>query len=503
MHLGFHCDQSSFSATIIDHRSGDTLHQASVDYDKDLHYRQTKNGYLIGDKPGECYVDPQMWVEAIDALMESFIEQGANLSAVTTISGVATPALIFLNKNWDKSLNDLNPNVQLNDQLRPCYSTRVIPISNDTSATDSVKAITSKFSKPDYLPSIIGSQLDSSKGAAQIHQLFSASIKTWEDTVTLHTTSSFIHSILIGKSAPLDLSDSSQLGLYDLQQNNWNDELLEASAPDLKGKLPTLTKSNKASGKIADYFTYKYGFSPKAECFPWIGVDAARAIGHGVFSPSCSLLSLDDKYDYYNYHSHFPKDIPDHACIQTHPISGYLIKFSLNNGLTSFKQTIKNLDLNLDKIENHLDALPSSNSLPTLPFLKRESNAIPKAEQDNASLLSLSTGQILHIQLFSQWANQSATELKLTGEGSNIASFRILCANIFQLPTYHQPNKNKLLIGTMIPYLISEHKSLSSILKNLVNEDKNPETKHEPFMAGFYTNQLQEYFQLLTTHINQ
>ncbi|MGJ8655135.1 MAG: FGGY family carbohydrate kinase [Akkermansiaceae bacterium] len=503
MYLGFLCYQHSFSATIIDHLSGDVLQEATVKFDEDFPYRHTQNGHLQGSNSGEFHVDPQIWVEALDGLLDRLLEMGADLSAVTTISGLAAPSLIFLNEKWQESVSSLNPNVPLIDQLRSSYVTRISPISIDSSATKNAESIRSKLPRTTQIAQIIGSSLDSSKGAAQIHKFYSSSKEAWEQTKAIHVTSSFIQSILIGRSAPLELSDTAQLGLYDIKLADWHHDLLDCTAPNLKEKLPILTKCNKPSGKIADYFTYKYGFSDEVECFPWLSKDAATALGHGVFEPSSSLLNLGDRYDYTNYIKNLPEHIPNHATVSIHPMGGFLTKFTLNNGLTTFKQTIENLNLNLNRIESQLDALPTSGSLPTLPFLTKESDAIPAADQSEATLLSMTTGQILHLQLFCQWADENSTELTITGEGSALASLRLLCSNIFQLPTYYKPEKNNELIGTMTPYLISEHQPISAILKKLIRDDKNPETKPEPFMAGFYSNQLQEYFQLLTKHINQ
>ncbi len=502
MHLGLDCGERYFKAIIINSDSGEILYETSVVYDEDFPYRHTENGQLRGARDGERFVDPQMWIESIDTLMERLVELGANLSQVTTISGVAEPATIFLRENWQKTLAQLNPSLPLNDQLRQCYATRVSPTSKDSSATDSAEIIRSKFSRTTQISQIIGSKLDSSKGASQIHQLHTTSSVTWEITASIHVTSSFIQSILIGKAAPIELSDTAQLGLFDLKEGDWHDEIIGCTAPDLRAKLPQLTKSNVSSGKISDYFIFKYGFSEKVDCFPWMSRDAAIALGHGVFQPSTSLLCLGNSYDYINYVKKLPAEIPSHACVSIHPMGGFLTKFTLYNGLRAFKQTIKNLNLDRDKLESLLDSLPSSRNLPTLPFIMEESENIPKSNQSGASLLSLTSGQILHLQLFNQWADEHSTELTITGEGSALTSLRLLCANIFQVPTYHLPEDHIELLGTMIPYLISEHQSASSILKKLIRTSRVPLTKPEPFMASFYTNQLQEYFHLLTKHIN-
>lgn len=503
MYLGFLCGQRSFSATLIDLSSGNTILEATINYDDDFPYRHTDNGHLVGYKPGEYYSDPQMWAESIDTVLDRLVEKGADLSQVKVISGTAIPSLIFLNDHWEQALSELNPNLPLNEQLRPVYTTRVSPASIDTSASRSAETIRSKFPRDSSISQIIGSRLDSSKGAAQIHQLHTASRDTWDQTSVIHVTSSFIHSILIGKSAPLDLSDTTQLGLYDIKQSEWHEEILDCTAPNLKEKLPSLTKSNNASGPLSDYFIFKYQFSKDAQCYPWISRDAAIALSQGLFEPNSSLLRLENRYEYINYISKLPEEIPNHSQVLIHPMGGYLTRFTLNNGIKTFNQTVKKLGLDLNKIQHHLDAIPSSRNLPSLPFLKKESDHISKSDQSKTTILSLVTGQILHLQLFSQWADESSTNLTITGEGSKIRAIRVICADIFQLPAYHQAENNNEIIGTMIPYLISEHESISDTLRKLISNTQRPDTTPEAFMAGFYTNQLKEYFQLLTSHLNQ
>jgi len=278
MHLGLDCGEQYFKAVIIDLDSGDTLHEVSLSYDEDFPYYNTTQGCLKGEKIGESYADPQMWVESMDSLMELLIDNGADLSSVRSISGVAEPSLIFLNERFSKIISDLNPNVPINDQLRTTYASLISPNKKDSSATKNAETIRSKFSRAKQIAQIIGSELNSSMGAPQIHQLYTSSKVSWEQTSLVHTTSSFLNSILIGESSPLELSDTSQLGLYDLSKSEWHQELMELTAPGLKEKLPQLTKSNKSSGNLSDYFTFKFGFSNDVVCFPWISKDAAAAL---------------------------------------------------------------------------------------------------------------------------------------------------------------------------------------------------------------------------------
>ncbi|HAF47126.1 MAG TPA: carbohydrate kinase, partial [Cryomorphaceae bacterium] len=71
------------------------------------------------------------------------------------------------------------------------------------------------------------------------------------------------------------------MNLMNLQSFDWDAQLLNATAPDLKNKLPSIVTGNHTVGTIAPYFVEKYGFDPKTEITVFTGDNPSSLVGTG------------------------------------------------------------------------------------------------------------------------------------------------------------------------------------------------------------------------------
>ncbi len=506
MYLSIECSQTQFTANIISPKTGEITHQKVIDFDESMPHRNTKDGLIQGDNVGEYFVDPQMWVEALDLVMDQLAsEPDINLAEVTAITGTAVHSIVYLKREFYDQLEALNPALPLNEQLRPHYFNRISPfLDKDSSAILNADTIKQQFNSPEGIRSITGIPLTSTTGAAHIHRLATHSDGSWNDVTHIHVTSSFLTSILTGKSSPIDETDTSQLCLYNIHNRCWDGALLDCVAPHLSEKLPLVTESpGVVIGKISDYFCHKYGFSPQAVCLSWLSVGAAYALGNGIVNHGDASFVLRDHYKYTISTKTIPEEIPSLAKVTIHPIHGYLAHMSLENGAQSFKQTIKRLGIEVEEINSQLEDMPNSTKLPTLPFVEPEKALhIEPSSQLSTTLLSFVTGQFLHFKLYSYWLQQEPHQILIAGEVASLKSIRQICANIFQVPVIHINDHNATSRGHAIIMDLENEVSRREIKEKYILELALSTTQPEPYMASVYRNQLNHYHHLLYDHIN-
>lgn len=89
----------------------------------------------------------------------------------------------------------------------------------------------------------------------QIAKLQKTSPSDIENTERIALVSSFVATLLIGKHAPIDISDGSGMNLLNLQTKQWEESLLKATGvSDLGKKLGAPVPSDTVVGEISNYF---------------------------------------------------------------------------------------------------------------------------------------------------------------------------------------------------------------------------------------------------------
>jgi len=507
MYLGLNCNQHTFSATVLDPSSGELIYCDAVNFDDDLPHRETQQGVVRGDKAGEYGIDPQMLIESMELLFENLLDSPeVDIADITHVTGSATASTIFVKQSFDEIINSLNPSLPIIEQVRSTYATRFCPSLLDTSAANYSLNIKKRFVEKyeQDTRSLTGCALNSPTGAAQINKFQRESERAWANTAHVHATSSFLLSILIGKNAPVDLTETSHFCLYNIHDKLWQENLVNEVSPDALEKLPRVAEPGVFVKDISEYFCAKYGFSPNTKCLSWMSQEAAHAIGLNLINPGDSNLELNDTYTFSLVTKKIPKSIPTLAKVTYHPLSGYLTHMVLENGFKGFLHTLDRLEIDHDEVEPHLHSIPSSSQHPpTLPFIEKErALLIASVKQTDASLLSFTRGQILHIKLYSQWIDQQPTQIYLSGRGAVIESLRQMCSNVFQVNCIHIDDANAFIKGQAIHCEIEQDVSKRMIFSKyheLMIKHKN---SPEPFMANVYTDHLNHYHQLLYTHVN-
>ena len=136
----------------------------------------------------------------------------------------------------------------------------------DSSTTDECQLLEKAVGDAQQLFQITGSKAYERFTGSQIMKVAKKTPEIYQQTERVQLISNFLASILLGKYAPIDLSDGSGMNLLDVRQYQWSKECLNACGKGLEEKLSEkLVYPRTALGTIANYFVDKYGFNNQCQ----------------------------------------------------------------------------------------------------------------------------------------------------------------------------------------------------------------------------------------------
>ena len=88
MFLGLDISTQQLKA-VVTNEDGKPAHHAAVQFDRDLPHYGTINGAIRGPDQGEVTSPVEMWLEAVDLLLERLRDNGVDFGAIRAVSGAA------------------------------------------------------------------------------------------------------------------------------------------------------------------------------------------------------------------------------------------------------------------------------------------------------------------------------------------------------------------------------------------------------------------------------
>ena len=409
MFLGLDCSTQSLSALIIDAREGSILSEVSVNFETDLPHYQTSSGFVHGDLPGEVFSDPLMWVEALDLLLTRLVESGADLSAIESISGSGQQhATVYLNDHFNSTLAGLQSASCLKDQLAPCLSRSLSPIWMDSSTAQECQEIASAIGGNDELCRRTGSTATQRFSGAQIRRFSKLSPEEWQDTAHVHLNSSFLASLLAGKSVSIDNGDGAGMNLMNLESGDWDAEIVNITAESLADKLPSLKPSATIAGDISPYFVDKYQFNPEAKVVLWSGDNPCSLVGMGAASPGKMVISLGTSYTLFAAMEKPVTDPSGFGHVFGNPCGKFMSLICFSEGALALEKLRSELNITWDQFSE------------------------AALSQQQSPIRSLLDKQFLDMKAHSAWMGESPTTIYVTGGASQNQGICQTIANIFE-----------------------------------------------------------------------
>jgi len=277
--LGLDVSTQSLSAVVLDIDSCVKLIELSLDYLKDTRLNtfeiREPDYILLPGSEGEADQPPFMFLAALDAIFFE-LKKSIPLEKIVVINtsgqqhghvylnSAASSIFASLNKTGSEASNLAS---LLKDSL--AYERAPIWMTADTSKQASF--VRNNIGGKERLIKLSGSDAQLRFTGLVIRRTAEKFPDVYAGTAIIQLISSFVPAILTGNAnVPVDFGNACGMSLMNYRRKRWSDVLLRATSRGLPGgknalqeKLPEITAPDAIVGRIAAYFSSKYGFNRK------------------------------------------------------------------------------------------------------------------------------------------------------------------------------------------------------------------------------------------------
>lgn len=444
--LGFDSSTQSCSATLVNCDTLAVVGDLSVNFGKDLPHYNAPAGFISDGQAGEVHSDPKMWLEALDLLCSKMVEAKWQLNQVVAISGSGQQhGSVYLGADFERVLESLSPSSSLVPQLEFVFTRETSPIWMDNSTEVECAEIAHAVGGNSRVCEKSGSIMIERFTGSQIRKFSKQRPECYEKTHFIHLVSSFFASIFSGKSAPIDTGDGAGMNLMNLVSQDWDSDLLNATAANLCKKLPPISSANTELGKVSRYFVDKYSFNPDAKVYPWSGDNPCSLVGMGASKPGNMVISLGTSYTLFAGMAEPYTDPNGFGHVFGNPMGGYMTLICFMNGSLAREKVRENKEVDWTNFGNdYLEkTLVGNEGKLMLPFYDPEitptmSLETPKTngwslEEESAAvqIRACLEGQFLNMRKYSEFLGAKPAQILLTGGGSNSEQICQVAANVF------------------------------------------------------------------------
>ena len=513
MFLGLDSSTQSITAVLIDPAKGEIVNQLSVNFGSDFPQYLSPSGFIPGGINGEVHANPMMWLEALDLLM-SRLAALMDLSQVKAISGSGQQhGSVYLDASFDERIAKLDPYHSLVSQISPAFSRATCPIWMDTSTGCECAEITAALGGPEEICERSGSIAIERFSGPQIRRFYKSDPSGYARTARIHLVSSFVASILAGKSVPIDFGDGAGMNLLNLSRQTWDTDLLAATAPDLACRLlpPALTTT--VQGALSGYFVDKYGFSAECQTTLFTGDNPASLVGMGATTPGNIVISLGTSDTFFAAMAGPKTDPKGYGHVFGNPAGGYMSLICFRNGSLAREALRDSLGVDWAAFEREALAttLCHAGKNLMLPFYGAEvtprhdftgpvlkgSCEFESGSDPGLQVRALLEGQFLNMRLHSEWMEVKSERIRLTGGASKNDGIAQLVANIFQAPVERLDVSNSAALGAALIAAAASGHDLPALQDVFCKATAGSALEPDAGLAATYQEALGEFESLL------
>ena len=372
LYLGLDCSTQGLTAIVID-IAGDTrrvVFNSSLNFDRDLPEYRTTGGVTRGADEHEVFASPLMWADALDRMMARIARAAElDLDGLRAVCGSAQQhGSVYLNRLAADVWRSADPSSPLAPQLSGMLARDRSPVWMDATTVSQCREIDAALGGADRTHAITGSPATERFTGPQIRRFYQRQPVAYASTSRIHLVSSFLASLLIGADAPIDPGDGSGMNLMDLKQNRWSPAALEATAPGLQQRLPTIAPPSELIGRLAPYWRQRYSL-PAAAVVPWSGDNPSSLIGTGVIRDGIVAVSLGTSDTAFTCAT---APSPGSSHVFRSPTCDFMNLVCFRNGSLAREWVRLQYRLDWDAVARMLEASPGNNGWLMLPWLEPE-----------------------------------------------------------------------------------------------------------------------------------
>lgn len=442
--LGIDASTQSVSALVYDLDAAAIVKEVSVNFGTDLPQYGAPQGFIPGGEGGEVHSDPRMWLDGLDLCFQRLLEAEVPLAEVVAISGAGQQhGTVYLNAVGLEALEKLSGARSLAVQLDDGFARQSSPIWMDTATTAQCRAIEAALGGAAQVCARSGSIAIERFSGPQIRRFAELDPRGYANCARIHLVSSFMASILAGRDAPIDHGDGAGMNLLNLQTLDWDAALLDATAPDLRAKLPPVVPSATVLGAVAPYFVERFNVSPQAQVVAFTGDNPSSLVGMGAWRPGKVVVSLGTSDTFF---AAMPQPLTDPAGwghVFGNPCGGFMTLQCFLNGSLAREKVRDALGMDWVDFTAAIKSAPAGcDGVQLLPFFGAEisprlADATPiwSGEgnwQDNPlAARACVEGQFLNMKLCAEWMHLQPEQVYLTGGASTNPAIAQIAADVF------------------------------------------------------------------------
>jgi xylulokinase len=461
--LGLDSSTQSLSATLIDAEKGTVAAEYGVNFGTDLPEYSCPQGFLEHPDPLVKHSDPLMWAAALDLLLTNMANDDVDFACISGISGSGQQhGTVYLNAT-SLSRATWESGASLVERVTPMLSRETAPIWMDSATSPECAEITAAAGGADVIRQRTGSSAVERFSGPQVRRFWRTAPGEYDQTAVIHLVSSFMCSLLIGGNAPIDCGDGAGMNLLNLAAADWDPVLLNATAPGLAAKLPPVVSADQVVGAICPYFVQRYGFTPGTPVVAWSGDNPNSLVGVGGWRAGVAVISLGTSDTYFAAMTNPTVDPDGYGHVFGNPAGGFMSLICFKNGALA-REAVKD-EFGLSWAEFDVDAFADTpagnNGNMMLPYFVPEITPLvlesgPAYRGDDAfvqgrtpaqRVRAIVEAQAMSLRLHSQWIQDEADTLRVTGGGSKSPGICQVLADVFDAKVERLETGNSAGLG--------------------------------------------------------